>query len=72
MDDSSKVLRALADLVDYDYSVRPLKKGGPAQEVRDLGPKLVPREPSQDGKSKKKKRIKEFMKTHPGYQDSTE
>ena len=68
----AKIIQALKNLVDYDYSVRPLKKGGPAQEVRDLGPKLEPREPSKEGKSKKKNRIKEFMKTHPGYKDATE
>jgi len=64
-------LRVLADMAEYDYSVRPLEKG-PAQEVRDLGPKLTPREPTPKGKSNKKKRTQEFMKNNPGYTDKTE
>ena len=67
-----RALEVLAEMAEYDYSVRPLKKGGPAQEVRDLGPKLTPREPTPEGKKKKKKRTKEYMKKNPGFIDKTE
>lgn len=57
-------------MLEFDYTTDPLKEG-PAQDARDLGPKLTPTEPSKKATKNTRKRLEEYKKKHPDYVDLT-